>query len=220
MAPAGSIGAEQPEFHRQVALKLTLDNGRDLEASIQGRLDHERIMPVWSIDRDRGLRGLCMPYRPGLPLDEVVRRLESGRRGPVTPGACWRPCCRQPPSAAASCPKGWARLPVRGSYARAVAWIGATIARALAHAHAHGVFHRDVKPANILLTAREGPQLLDFNLAHAPSDAEHAEAARSGGTLPYMAPEQLRAFLDSRSLDRASAPPPTSSPSAWSSASC
>ena len=66
----------------------------------------------------------------------------------------------------------------------------------MAHAHARGIQHRDIKPANILLTLQNGPQLLDFNLAHAPHDAEQAEAALRGGTLPYMAPEQLEAFLD------------------------
>jgi tetratricopeptide (TPR) repeat protein len=43
---------------------------------------------------------------------------------------------------------------------------------------------------------REGPQLLDFNLAQEPSRPDGATAAQRGGTLPYMAPEQLRAFLD------------------------
>ncbi len=48
----------------------------------------------------------------------------------------------------------------------------------------------------MLLTLRDGPQLLDFNLAHDPHSVGQAEAARRGGTLPYMAPEQLKAFLD------------------------
>ena len=43
---------------------------------------------------------------------------------------------------------------------------------------------------------KEGPQLLDFNLAFDQHSPEQAEAALRGGTLPYMAPEQLEAFLD------------------------
>src|SRR5262249_1899624 len=55
---------------------------------------------------------------------------------------------------------------------------------------------RDVKPANILLTIQHGPQLLDFNLAESPHSASQAQAAMHGGTLPYMAPEQIEAFLN------------------------
>ena len=58
------------------------------------------------------------------------------------------------------------------------------------------IHHRDVKPANILLTINHGPQLLDFNLAESPHSADHAQAALRGGTLPYMAPEQIEAFLN------------------------
>jgi hypothetical protein len=57
-------------------------------------------------------------------------------------------------------------------------------------------FHRDVKPGNVLLTLQHGPQLLDFNLAESPHATHHAESAMLGGTLPYMAPEQIEAFLD------------------------
>ncbi|HMF35239.1 MAG TPA: protein kinase, partial [Isosphaeraceae bacterium] len=49
---------------------------------------------------------------------------------------------------------------------------------------------------NILLTLDHGPQLLDFNLAESPHAAHQAESAMLGGTLPYMAPEQIEAFLN------------------------
>ena len=70
------------------------------------------------------------------------------------------------------------------------------LARALHYAHGREIHHRDVKPANILLTINHGPQLLDFNLAESPNSADHAQAALRGGTLPYMAPEQIKAFLN------------------------
>ena len=180
---------------REVALKISPDRGG--EPSIQGRLDHAHIVPVLSVAREpeSGLRGLCMPYRPGRPLDDVTRRAFEGGRRPrrardLVDAA--RPEGEPPGSK----PPAWAGFPIRGSYAEAVAWVVAALADALAHAHARDVCHRDVKPANVLITLRDGPQLLDFNLAHDPHAAEQAEAALRGGTLPYMAPEQLEAFLD------------------------
>jgi tetratricopeptide (TPR) repeat protein len=66
------------------------------------------------------------------------------------------------------------------------------VAEGLAHAHERGIVHRDLKPANVLLTDDGQPMLLDFNLAE---DAKaRSGMARVGGTLPYMAPEHIRAF--------------------------
>ena len=83
-----------------------------------------------------------------------------------------------------------------GTYAQGVAWIAMILARTLHYAHGMQTFHRDVKPGNILLTLDHGPQLLDFNLAESPHAAHQAESAMLGGTLPYMAPEQIEAFLN------------------------
>ena len=186
--------------NRSVALKLSTDRGR--EPAIQGRLDHAHIVPVLSVtdDPETGLRGLAMPYRAGLPLDEVIRRIDPASR-PKSAGVL-----RAILNGVADAEEGdesndesaarWRGFPDRGTYAQGVAWVVSVVARALAYAHGKGVLHRDVKPANVLLTSREGPQLLDFNLSHSPHAADRAEAALRGGTLPYMAPEQLAAFLD------------------------
>ncbi len=80
------------------------------------------------------------------------------------------------------------------SYVEAVLWIGSRLADGLAHAHERGIVHRDLKPANILLTDDGQPMLLDFNLAQDMKLHNRAALALVGGTLPFMAPEQIEAY--------------------------
>ena len=70
----------------------------------------------------------------------------------------------------------------------------AQVLEALAYAHAHGIVHRDVKPANVLLT--EGDEvairLLDFGLAQLNGAEPLTEHGDIPGTLAYISPERLR----------------------------
>jgi class 3 adenylate cyclase/predicted ATPase len=69
--------------------------------------------------------------------------------------------------------------------------IVAAVADALAHAHARLVVHRDVKPANILLTAEGTPVLVDFGLGLDEAQAGGREMGMVSGTPWYMSPEQV-----------------------------
>jgi serine/threonine protein kinase/tetratricopeptide (TPR) repeat protein len=69
--------------------------------------------------------------------------------------------------------------------------IVSSVAEALAHAHSQLTVHRDVKPANIILTSAGDPVLVDFGLALDESSAGVGELGIVSGTPAYMAPEQV-----------------------------
>jgi serine/threonine-protein kinase len=77
--------------------------------------------------------------------------------------------------------------------------IARRLAEALHHAHTHGVVHRDVKPANIMLLESGEPKIMDFGIAK----LEASQLTASGqflGTPLYMSPEQAMAHpVDARS---------------------
>jgi eukaryotic-like serine/threonine-protein kinase len=78
------------------------------------------------------------------------------------------------------------RLPFTEAFA-----IGEQVARALAAAHAHGLVHRDVKPANVLL-GPGGAKVTDFGIAKAATAATLTRTGMVLGSANYVAPEQAQ----------------------------
>jgi len=93
-------------------------------------------------------------------------------------------------------------VPRDGMALETVLRYGMQIAAALAHAHERDIVHRDLKTANVVITADGQAKVLDFGLAKRLSAEELTDVTRSlgpvtkagtvVGTLPYMAPEVLR----------------------------
>jgi eukaryotic-like serine/threonine-protein kinase len=200
---------------REVVLKVS--PSVEMESRILARLQHTNIVPIYSIHRAGALQAVCMPYfgattlahvlqgladRPSLPQtgEDLLgtiqgRRSTLGNSAPVRDARCdglaaVSPVQQTPELKGANGPMEV----LQGlSYVDAVLWIGARLADGLAHAHERGIIHRDLKPANVLITDEGQPMLLDFNMAQ-DTRRDVAALAQVGGTLPYMAPEQLDAL--------------------------
>jgi serine/threonine protein kinase len=217
----GSFGqvflARQVSLGREVALKVNHpgEGGSDVglgslpelrssdspsrnEGQLLASLEHDHIVKVFSefSDKASGRRGLCLQYVPGADLGAIIRRVHSGESPPESGNAIlaaldatrrgeigFDPAALRDRDALAG-----------DNFAQAVCRLGAKLAEALAFAHARGVLHCDIKPANILITPYGRPMLADFNVAFDRS-RHQACGGGIGGTITYMSPEHRAAVM-------------------------
>jgi eukaryotic-like serine/threonine-protein kinase len=86
----------------------------------------------------------------------------------------------------------------RHNYWQNVARIGVQVADGLAHAHAMGILHRDIKPGNLLLDEAGSVWITDFGLARLSDGSQLTRTGEVVGTLRYLPPEQLSGQSDLR----------------------
>ena len=181
---AGGMGevyrARDERLERDVALKvlpagtLTDEHARKRfrkEALALSKLNHPNIATVFDFDTQDGTDFLVMELVEGVTLSDKLAG------GPLLEKEITR--------------------------------LGMQLAEALEEAHERGVVHRDLKPGNVMVTPKGQAKILDFGLAKlvrpdvasaTATTESFTETQAVAGTLPYMAPEQLRGEqVDARS---------------------
>jgi len=210
--------AVQESLGRKVALKLLKQATRDpasllrftREARAAARLHHTNIVAVYGVGIDQGEHYLALQYVPGISLDRLLRRLRQSGSGstlklqkrdstlevPETPLENTSTPTASPHDhdQADRIITQWTTLRENNpqEYTRQMALLFADVAEGLAHAHAHGILHRDVKPSNLLLDDEGVIWITDFGLARINHEENLTQTGQLVGTLRYLAPERLR----------------------------
>ena len=182
--------ARDTRLHRIVALKLILTGklASDVEvkrfqteAEAAAQLEHPNITPIYEVGESEGRHFFAMKLMEGGSLagkiisESVISNQSKGAgSGELNPGSLITD------SLVTDC-----------SSLKTRAALVAKIARAVHHAHARGILHRDLKPGNILLDANGEPAVTDFGLARRmEGDSELTLSGAVLGSPCYMAPEQ------------------------------
>jgi serine/threonine protein kinase/WD40 repeat protein len=187
--------AEKPEY-RERFLR---------EARAAARLHHGNSVPVFASGECAGTLYYAMQFIDGRSIAQVLDRLRGpgvGQAGVAaaadTPSAAVTPDTAENPRADLMAGNG-ARPTLPADHARTMARLGLAAAEALGHAHAQGVLHRDVKPANLMVDVQGILWIADFGLAKAEDADDLTGTGEVVGTLRYLAPERFAGRCDPRS---------------------
>lgn len=177
-------------------------------------LQHTNIVPIYSFHRIESRSVICMPYAGRVTLDDFLRdKTDVSLRGgqnlvttvrrriddtqvashdrEVSVGSASGRQLARPAADDEAVLRPLEEFESLSCSELAI-WLFVRLVGALAHAHARGVLHNDLKPSNVLIRNDGEPALLDFNLSHSLTAAMPRHA---GGTLPYMAPEAYAAMM-------------------------
>ncbi|MBL8819420.1 MAG: serine/threonine protein kinase [Planctomyces sp.] len=200
------------------------------EAKIAARLRHRNIVPVFRYGIDHGYCYCVMQFVDGVGLDEIIQRLQQsdgvvyqdeilrtqkGRPSGFVRTDEQRQVLEDVRLVSGDCDPAKRRRLTKDSW-NSLARIALQIAQAVRAAHAEGVVHNDIKPANILLDGEGRVWVTDFGLSQWNPQAGHGSLLyripsgnpaagqnelprRLAGTLRYMAPERLLGNSDVRS---------------------
>lgn len=184
-------------LERQVVVKVCFYGAE--EAKTLARLAHNNIVPVHSVtcDDKTELTAICMPFLGSCTLLDLI---DSNH--------CHRQTKRLGKNESIAeqdeteidqihlATREWMTPMSAESFNLKVSEKLLEVLSALEYVHTQGFCHGDIKPSNVLLSDNGKAMLLDFNLSRS-----NQEQITHGGTLPYMAPEQLRPLFDMRTAD-------------------
>jgi len=169
MAKVYKIWNEKLEVFRAVKILLPtrqadLKSRFETEAKITAKLHHPNIVEIYSVGEWRGLPYLEMEYIDGCSLEALIAQM-----GKLPDAVC--------------------------------SAIAILVARALEYAHNqefliygktyHGVIHRDLTPANIMIPMVGDVRLMDFGIARPTEASLHTVEGNIVGTMQYLSPEQM-----------------------------